>query len=124
MSLGVVKQVEPFQQPVFSVARPLATYRVSESGVVGGMDFSGVAYHAQVAERGFRFGSKDLNVSLGAPRVEQGTLSLECAGGTFSRPSFGVGRRPIRGLAGGGAPATLRPLTSPWPGSSAGRAQD
>lgn len=74
------------------LARPLASYRVTESGIVGGMDFQGVSYAAQVSERGFRFGSKDAQVFMGAPRVQQGTLSLECAGGTFSRPAFGVGQ--------------------------------
>src|SRR5687767_7590363 len=55
-----------------STARAMASYRVSEEGLVGGIDYRGAGYTARVAESGFRFGSGDFTIEMGAPRVEQG----------------------------------------------------
>ncbi|MBI3854758.1 MAG: hypothetical protein HY293_03605 [Planctomycetes bacterium] len=76
--------------PVDPVSRPLAAYKVYEEGIVGGIDYRGAGYSARVAESGFRFGSKEVTIEMGAPRIEQGGLSLECARGSFARDAFGV----------------------------------
>jgi hypothetical protein len=75
-----------------SITRPMATYRVHQESIPGGSDFRGAGYTARVSESGSRFGSKDFSVTMGSPRLEQGSLSLECAKATFSRPAFGVGQ--------------------------------
>src|SRR5262245_56370886 len=70
-------------------ARPMSSYRVNEKGFVGGMEFTGIEYTARASEGGFEFGGLGFFISLGAPRVRQGAVSLECDRGTYSRPAFG-----------------------------------
>jgi hypothetical protein len=71
--------------------RALACYKVYEHGIAGGMDYDTTTYKAQVSEQGVSFGSKQGSVRFGAPRIEQGAFSEDCAKATFSRPGFGVG---------------------------------
>src|SRR5579862_7275306 len=95
----VKKPTEHREDPL---ARPMSCYRVYETPVSGGMDFRGANFKARVAEDGCSFGAvpekgavwavREFNVQFGAPRVEQGSMRLECARGRFDRPAFGVAR--------------------------------
>jgi hypothetical protein len=86
--------------PEDPLARPLACYRVYENPIAGGMNYRGANFKASVAESGSAFGavpsqgavwaSREFSVEFGAPRIEQGSLRLECARGSFARPGFGV----------------------------------
>jgi hypothetical protein len=86
-----------------AMARPLSSFRVYEDKISpDGIDFRGGNFKARVAEDGCVFGgvpeqgsvwaSREFNLELGAPRIEQGSLRLECTRGRFSRPAFGVAR--------------------------------
>lgn len=85
-----------------SLARPLASYRVYETGITGGMDFRGAGYKGRVSEAGTVFGpvpelnavtaDREFSVEFGSPRIEQGSVRLECEKGKFVRPAFGVGQ--------------------------------
>src|SRR5436190_12018302 len=66
------------------LSRPLASFKVQEKAIPGGMDFDTSGYDARVDEHGFRFGKKDFVFTTGAPRLEQDGLSLECEKGIFS----------------------------------------
>src|SRR5689334_6115632 len=98
-----VRPAAPASAPkVDPIARPLASYRVDEESVVGGIDYRGANFKASVTERGCRFGrvpelgsrtaTRDYTIEFGAPRIEQGSLSLECEKGTFVKTAFGVGQ--------------------------------
>jgi hypothetical protein len=90
------------QQNVDPIARPLASYRVDEDVVDGGIDYRGANFKATVAESGCRFGrvpeagsrtaSREYTLEFGTPRVEQGSMRLECEKGKFVRAAFGVGQ--------------------------------
>src|SRR5579872_2131809 len=83
-----------------ALARPMACYRVYETPVSGGMDFRGANFKARVAEDGCSFGAvpskgavwaaREFTVEFGPPRIEQGSMKLECAKGRFVRPGFGM----------------------------------
>lgn len=84
------------------LARPMACFRVYEDPLPGGTDYRGTMYKARVSESGSVFGyvprlgsvwaNREFNVEFGAPRIEQGSLRLECANGKFERAGFGLGR--------------------------------
>ncbi len=90
------------QQKVDPIARPLASYRVDEAAVDGGIDYRGANFKATVSESGCRFGrvpemgsrsaSREYTIEFGTPRVEQGSMRLECEKGKFVRAAFGVGQ--------------------------------
>jgi hypothetical protein len=94
------KAPKPTERHEDALARPMASYRVYETPVDGGMDFRGANFKGTVSEEGCSFGAvpakgavwaaREFNVEFGAPRVEQGSLKLECAKGRFVRPAFGV----------------------------------
>src|SRR5262245_60650341 len=49
-------QTREFASP--STARPMSSYRLNESGIVGGMEYTGIGYTARASESGFEFGGK------------------------------------------------------------------
>jgi hypothetical protein len=83
-----------------TMSRVMASYRVREEIADRGMDYVGANYKARVAETGVAFGpvpevgalyaSREFTVELGTPRIEQGSLQLECQGGRFARAAHGV----------------------------------
>jgi hypothetical protein len=92
----------PKDQRENALARPMACYRVYEDPVSGGMDYRGANFKGRVSEDGCSFGAvpskgaiwaaREFNVEFGAPRLQQGSMKLECDKGRFDRTGFGVAR--------------------------------
>lgn len=85
------------------LARPLASYRVVETSTTAQqIDYRGANYKATVSETGFVFGqvpelnsrtaTREFSLGFGSPRLEQGSVRLECSNGRFNRAAFGVGQ--------------------------------
>jgi len=90
----------PTQKPADPLARPLASYRVYEDPSDGGIDYRGANYKGRVSPQECSFGavpeagaiqaSREFTVSFGAPRIEQGSVRVQCIRERFNRPGFGV----------------------------------
>lgn len=88
--------------PAEPSSRALASYRVRETKADRGMDYVGANYKASITEARAVFGAvaesgalaapREFTVEFGSPRIEQGSLQLECRDGRFERPSHGIAR--------------------------------
>jgi len=89
--------------PPISLERPLSCFRVfADSVAENHIDYRGSNYKGTVGAAGCRFGAvrsagsiwylREFTVEFGTPRIEQGSVSLECSQGTFKRTGFGVGQ--------------------------------
>lgn len=98
-----VRQASHSAKPADPTARPLACFRVVEDNVAkDGIDFRGANYKARVGvdacsfgavpETGSVWASREFNVAFGTPHLQQGSRTLECERGQFSRAGFGVTR--------------------------------